>query len=66
MLVLKRRKGESIIINERMRILVVETGDGGCRLAFDAPQSDRIRREELPPFEEELLQQTAAAFGVPK
>lgn len=66
MLVLKRRKGESIIINERIRIRIVETGNGGCQLAFDAPLSDRIRREELPPFEEELLQQTAAALGVPE
>ena len=66
MLVLKRRKGESIIINERIRIRIVETGNGGCQLAFYAPLSDRIRREELPPFEEELLQQTAAALGVPE
>lgn len=66
MLVLKRRKGESIIINERMRILVIDTGDGGCQLAFDAPLSDRIRRAELPPFEEDVIQKTAVAFGVPK
>lgn len=64
MLVLKRRKGEEIIVNERMRIVVMDTGDGSCRLAFDAPQSDRIRRAELPPFEEELIQDTAAALAV--
>ncbi len=66
MLVLKRRKGEEIIVNERMRIVVMETGNGCCSLAFDAPQSDRIRRAELPAFEEELIQQTASAMRVPK
>jgi carbon storage regulator CsrA len=48
MLVLKRRPGESIIVNEQMRILVVKTSGGGCQLAFDAPESDQIRRAELP------------------
>lgn len=66
MLVLKRRKGEEIIVNERMRIVVMETGDGSCSLAFDAPQSDRIRRAELPAFQEDLIQQTASALRVPK
>ena len=66
MLVLKRRKGEEIIVNERMRIVVMETGDGSCSLAFDAPVSDRIRRAELPAFEESLIQQTASRMGVTK
>ena len=66
MLVLKRRKGEEIIVNERMRIVVMDTGDGSCRLAFDAPASDRIRRAELPVFEEDLIQQTASVLRVPK
>ena len=64
MLVLKRRIGEEIIINERLRIRVLEVGGGGCRLAFDAPDSDRIRRAEVPPFYEDLLQETANSFSV--
>ena len=64
MLVLKRRKGEEIVINERMRIRVMETSSGGCQLAFDAPMSDRIRRAELPAFEEDLIQATASALKV--
>ena len=64
MLVLKRRKGEEIIVNERMRIVVVETSDGSCSLAFDAPESDRIRRAEIPPFEEAVIQRTATAMQV--
>ena len=64
MLVLKRRRGESIIINDRIRIIVTSTSDGGCQLAIDAPESDRIRRAELPPFEDSIVQQTASALSV--
>ena len=64
MLVLRRRKGEEIIVNERMRIVVIETSDGSCSLAFDAPASDRIRRAELPPFQEDIVQRTASALRV--
>lgn len=64
MLVLKRRVGEEIVINERMRIRVLEVSGGGCRLAFEAPESDRIRRAELPPSLEDLLQETATSLSV--
>ena len=66
MLVLSRREGEEIIVNERMRIRVLKIKGGGCQLAFDAPESDRIRRAELPPFEEEVVQRTAAAMELPR
>ena len=66
MLVLKRRIGEEIVVNERMRIRVLDTSSGGCRLAFDAPESDLIRRAELPPFEEDVLRRTASALGMPE
>ena len=66
MLVLSRREGEEIIVNERMRIRVLKTNSGRCQLAFDAPESDRIRRAELPPLEEEVIQRTAAAIGLPR
>jgi carbon storage regulator CsrA len=66
MLVLKRRKGEEIIVNERMRIVVMDTGDGSCSLAFDAPMSDKIRRAELPAFEESVIQQTASHLRLVK
>ena len=66
MLVLKRRKGEAIVVNERLRIEVIHTAGGSCRLAFHGPQSDRIRREEVPPFVEDMVQQTASAIGMPK
>ena len=66
MLVLSRREGEEIVVNERMRIRVIKTNGGGCKLAFDAPESDRIRRAELPPFEENVTESVAAPVGLPR
>lgn len=62
MLVLKRRKGEEIIINEEIRIVVSHTSDGSCSLAIQAPDSFRIRRSEIPDFQESLIQKTAKAL----
>ena len=64
MLVLKRRKGEEIIINDEIRIFVAQTSDGGCRLAIDAPDCYRIRRAELPEFQDSVIQKTASAWQV--
>lgn len=64
MLVLKRRKGEDIIINDDLRIVVTQTTDGSCSLAFEAPESYRIRRGELQSFSESIIQRTALAFQV--
>jgi hypothetical protein len=33
-------------------------------LAIEAPKSCRIRRAELPPFQESLVQRTASAWQV--
>lgn len=64
MLVLKRRKGEEIIINDEIRIFVTQTTDGSCRLAIEAPDCYRIRRAELPDFQEDVIQRTASAWQV--
>lgn len=64
MLVLKRRKGEAIVVNEQLRIEVVDTGNGSCSLAFHGP--DHIRRAELPPRIEQVVQRTASTLGMPK
>jgi hypothetical protein len=37
MLVLKRRIGEEIIINENIRIVVSQTTNNSCSLAIEAP-----------------------------
>ncbi len=64
MLVLRRRTGEEIIINENIRIVVSHTTEGSCSLAIEAPKSYRIRRAELPPFQESIVQRTASAWQV--
>ncbi len=64
MLVLKRRKGEEIIINDEIRIFVTQTTDGSCRLAIEAPDCYRIRRAELADFQESIIQKTASAWQI--
>lgn len=66
MLVLSRKEGEEIVINERMTIRIVKVQGGGCRLAFDCPSTDRIRRAELPPFEDDVTRKTATTIGLPR
>jgi len=71
MLVLSRREGEEIVINERMTIRVIKIRGGGCRLAFEGPATDVIRRAELPPFElppakNETIQQPPVEIGLPR
>ena len=66
MLILSRREGEEIVVNERMRIRVLKTNGGGCKLAFDAPAADRIRRAELPPFEEDVIHSTTTPVVLPR
>lgn len=64
MLVLKRNEGEEIIINEEVRILVSKTKNGSCSLAIEAPECYRIRRAELPDFQDAIIQRTASAWQV--
>ena len=47
MLILRRKTGESLILNENIKITVLETGSDGVRLAIDAPKQVQILREEL-------------------
>lgn len=57
MLVLSRKVGEQIIINEEITITVVRSGVGGCsvRLGITAPKGMNIRRGELPARLEKVL-----------
>ncbi len=64
MLVLRRRIGEEILINDNIRIVVSQTTDHGCSLAIEAPKSCRIRRAELPPLQESIVQRTASSLQV--
>jgi len=64
MLVLKRRIGEEIFLNDDVRIVVTQTTDGSCTLAIEAPDTCRIRRGELPAFTENIIRRTASALTV--
>lgn len=52
MLILRRKKNESILIGNDIRITVVECAGDGVRLAIDAPRQLSILREELSEAEQ--------------
>jgi carbon storage regulator len=47
MLVITRKKGESILIDNNIEITVVKLDDGSVKLAIEAPKSIPILRKEL-------------------
>lgn len=47
MLVLSRRKGESVIIGDDVTITVVDVRGDQIRLGIDAPRSVKVYREEV-------------------
>jgi len=46
MLVLGRKPGEYVVINENIKVKVVKSEIGGLRLAIDAPSNVKIVRGE--------------------
>jgi carbon storage regulator CsrA len=64
MLMLKRKLGEEIIINEHTRIRIVRINPTNCQIGIEAPQSEHIRRGEIAPQTEDILQRTAESIGV--
>lgn len=53
MLILRRKKNESILIGGNIRITIVECANDGVRIAIDAPRQISILREELSILEQE-------------
>jgi len=47
MLILSRKKHESIIIDGKIEIQVIDIGDGRVRIGIDAPKSMEIHRKEV-------------------
>lgn len=47
MLVITRKKGESILIGNNVEITVIKLDDGSVKLAIDAPKNVTILRKEL-------------------
>lgn len=62
MLILQRRKGESIQIGNDITITVTELGADRVRLAIDAPRKTVIKRTELL---EAVRMNREAATGAP-
>lgn len=47
MLVLSRKKNESIIINGNIEIKIIETEDGKVKIGIEAPRNIPIHRKEV-------------------
>ena len=47
MLILTRKIGEGIVLNENITVRVIEISKGVVKLGFDAPKDMLILREEL-------------------
>ena len=52
MLILRRKKNESLLIGENIRITVIECAGDGVRLAIAAPKQISILRAELSKAEQ--------------
>lgn len=51
MLVLSRKKNDSIVIDNQIKIKVIQVKGNQVRLGIEAPRDVRILRGELKPFE---------------
>ena len=47
MLILTRKKGESIVINDNIEITIIESSDGKVKLGIEAPKNIDIHRKEV-------------------
>ena len=52
MLILRRKKNDSLLIGDNIRITIIECAGDGVRLAIDAPKQISILREELSEAEQ--------------
>lgn len=47
MLILTRKKGESIVIDDKIEITILESADGKIKLGIEAPKNIDIHRKEV-------------------
>jgi carbon storage regulator len=47
MLILSRRIGEAIVVNDNIRILILSASGGTVRLGIEAPRQVEVHREEV-------------------
>ena len=58
MLVLTRKRGQSIVINDDIKITITNVGRGQVRIGIDAPEGVPVYRTEV--LEKEVAQQTVS------
>jgi carbon storage regulator len=64
MLVLSRKKDESIIINDHIRVTIVEIRGDKVRLGIDAPKDVTVHRREVYEAIQNQARRDGAATGV--
>ena len=64
MLVLSRKQGESIRINDNITINIVSVGPGRVKIAIDAPQDVTILRGELVDDQSDCVLSAVPVGGV--
>ncbi len=47
MLILSRKKNESIVIDGKIEVQVIDIGDGRVRIGINAPKNMEIHRKEV-------------------
>ncbi len=47
MLILTRKKGESIVIDDNIEVIIIESSDGKIKLGIEAPKNIDIHRKEV-------------------
>ena len=47
MLILSRKNGQKIIINDEIEITILESKNDSCKIAINAPKDVKIYREEV-------------------
>ncbi len=63
MLILQRKKGESLSINDNITVTVIDAGTEWVKLAIDAPKDVPVLRSEL---KEAAAENKKASEGAPK
>ncbi len=59
MLILTRKRNESIIIDDNIEVVVIEAEDGRVKLGINAPKSVKVHRKEV--YESIISENKAAA-----
>lgn len=61
MLILQRKKGESLTINDNITVTIMDSGTDWVKLAIDAPKEIPVLRSELKEAADENKKASASA-----